>query len=132
MGESATKKKILLIDDDAALRQLYALELSTRGYQAVEASDGQEGLVKAQSEEPDLILLDIMMPKLDGIATLTQIKQDAAISKIPIIMLTNFGQEDLVKQAFSLGAGDYILKYKVTPAEMGDKVKEILATAPSS
>jgi len=120
-------KKILLVDDDNALRQLYAVELGTKGYTVLEAPDGEQGLVTAKKEKPDLILLDIMMPKLDGVATLTQLKQDAEIDKIPVVMLTNFGQENLVQQAFSSGATDYLLKYKVTPAEMADKVGQVLS-----
>ena len=123
---SSSAKKILLCDDDQALRQLYVAELSTRGYQLVEAANGQEGLSKARSEKPDLMLLDVMMPDLDGIATLTQLKQNDSLKAIPVIMLTNFGQENLIKQAFSLGAADYLLKYKVTPAEMADKVGQLL------
>ena len=118
--------KILLVDDDASLRELYKVELVNRGYTVVEATDGEEGLAKAQSEKPDLILLDIMMPKLDGVATLGKLKEDLATKEAPVVMLTNFGQENLVKQAFGLGAVDYLLKYKVTPGEMADKVKGLL------
>lgn len=120
-------KKILLVDDDNALRQLYAVELGTKGYAVSEAPDGEQGLAMVSSEKPDLILLDIMMPKLDGVATLTQLKQNAETSKIPVVMLTNFGQENLVQQAFSSGAADYLLKYKVTPAEMAEKVGQVLS-----
>lgn len=121
-------KKILLIDDDQSLRQLYKLELTNHQYEVIEASDGEEGFSKAISEKPDLILLDIMMPKADGVATLTKIKAEETIKTIPVIMLTNFGQENLVQQAFSLGATDYLLKYKVTPAEMASKVDQILTS----
>lgn len=123
-------EKILLVDDDEALRQLYSAELITKGYQVVVASDGDEGLEKAKAEKPNLILLDIMMPKTDGIAALTKIKQEAELKDIPILMLTNFGQENLVKQAFDLGAADYLLKYKVTPAEMSEKVDQTLHAKP--
>lgn len=120
-------KKVLLVDDDNDLRQLYAVELGSKNYVVLEAPDGEQGLAVAKAENPDLILLDIMMPKLDGIATLIQLKQDPATNKTPVIMLTNFGQENLVKQAFASGAIDYLLKYKVTPAEMADKVGQVLA-----
>lgn len=123
-------EKILLVDDDEALRQLYSAELITKGYQVVVASDGDEGLEKAKTEKPNLILLDIMMPKTDGITVLTKIKQEAELKNIPILMLTNFGQENLVKQAFDLGAADYLLKYKVTPAEMSEKVDQTLHAKP--
>ncbi len=120
--------KILLVDDDQNLRQLYNVELS-KNHQVVEATDGEDGLVKAKSEKPDLILLDVMMPKLDGIAYLTKIKEDPDLGKIPIIMLTNFGQENLIQQAFNLGINDYLLKYKVTPEEMSQKVTQVLSSA---
>lgn len=122
-------KKILLIDDDNSLRQLYAVELGSKNYTVLEAPDGEQGLILAQKEKPDLILLDIMMPKLDGVATLNQIKQNPELSKTPVVMLTNFGQENLVKQAFSSGAVDYLLKYKVTPAEMAEKIGQVLSAA---
>ncbi len=122
--------KILLVDDDEALRQLYSAELITKGYQVVVASDGDEALEKAKTEKPNLILLDVMMPKTDGIVALTKIKQEPELKDIPILMLTNFGQENLVKQAFDLGAADYLLKYKVTPAEMSEKVDQTLHAKP--
>lgn len=124
------KKKILIVDDDPALRQLYNVELSQKNYVVVEAIDGEDGLIKAKQEKPDLILLDVMMPKFDGIAYLSKIKEDSDMSKIPVIMLTNFGQENLIQQAFNLGVNDYLLKYKVTPSEMTDKVNQVLNTSP--
>ena len=128
----SVQKKILLVDDDMALRQLYSLELSSRNYTVLEAENGEVGIAKAKSDQPDLILLDIMMPQLDGVAALSKIKGDIETKGIPVIMLTNFGQENLVQQAFSLGAIDYLLKYKVTPAEMADKVTEVLSPKPAA
>lgn len=122
--------KVLLVDDDKALCQLYSLELTNQKYEAEVAGDGEEGLTKAKSSRPDAILLDIMMPKLDGIATLSKLKEDSTLKDVPVIMLTNFGQENLVQQAFNLGATDYLLKYKVTPAEMVQKVASVLTAKP--
>ena len=130
MADLQTGKKILLVDDDQALRQLYVTELASQKYETIEAANGQECLAKAKSEKPALILLDVMMPDLDGIATLTKLKQDPELKDIPVMMLTNFGQENLVKQAFSLGATDYLLKYKVTPSEMADKVAQLFSSKP--
>ena len=124
--------KILLIDDDQALRQLYTVELSGQQYEVNTAVDGEDGVAKTKEIKPDIILLDIMMPKMDGIAALTKIKADPEIKDIPVIMLTNFGQENLVQQAFSLGAVDYLLKYKITPSEMVEKVGQILAPKPAA
>lgn len=123
------KKKVLIVDDDPALRQLYNVQLSQQ-YAVVEAVDGEDGLVKAKQEKPDLILLDVMMPKFDGIAFLSKIKEDQDMAKTPIVMLTNFGQENLIQQAFNLGVTDYLLKYKVTPSEMVEKVNQVLNANP--
>lgn len=129
VAPSSGSKKILIVDDDPALRQMYSVQLG-KDYTVVEAADGEEGLNKAKSEKPDLILLDIMMPKFDGIAYLSKIKEDPELSATPIVMLTNFGQENLVQQAFTLGVTDYLLKYKVTPAEMAEKVAQVLSAKP--
>lgn len=132
MAVSATNKgKILIVDDDQALRQLYSIELSNRYYDVVSATNGEEGVEKVKSEKPDLVLLDIMMPKMDGIMALSKIRQDPTLKDLPILMLTNFGQENLIQRAFNSGATDYLLKYKVTPAEMADKVGQILQSSPA-
>lgn len=124
------KYKVLIVDDDPALRQLYSVELTSKNFSVVEAVDGEDGLVKTKTEKPNIILLDVMMPKFDGIAYLSKIKEDAELAKIPILMLTNFGQENLIQQAFNLGVTDYLLKYKVTPSEMTEKVNQVLNSIP--
>ena len=126
--QGQAKKKILIVDYDPSLRQLYGFELG-KSYEILEAVDGEEGLAKAKIEKPDLILLDIMMPKFDGIAYVSKIKEDADLANIPIIMLTNFGQENLIQQAFNLGVNDYLLKYKITPEEMLEKISQVLGTS---
>lgn len=123
-------KKVLLIDDAPEVHTMYSIELKGRGYDVVEAFDGEEGLVKAKAEKPDAILLDIMMPKIDGIVLLTKLKEDPELKNIPVIMLTNFGQENLIQQAMTLGVNEYLLKYKVTPSEMADKIKQIFEATP--
>lgn len=92
------KKKIMLVDDDNAIRQLYVFELSTRNFEVVEAKDGKEALTKVRQEKPDLILLDMVMPEMDGLGFLTELKQDLDLKNVPVIMLTNFGQENLIQQ----------------------------------
>lgn len=122
--------KVLLIDDDSAILQLYGVELKGKGHTVLTASNGEEGLTAAVKESPNVILLDIMMPKMDGIALLSKLKEEATLKSIPVIMLTNFGQENMVQQAFTLGATDYLLKYKVTPSEMAEKVNQVLLAKP--
>lgn len=118
--------KILLADDDPAIRQLYGVEFKNKGYEVLEAVDGEDGLIKAKKDKPDIIILDVMMPKMDGIMTLKKIKEDPEMKKIPVLMLTNFGQENLIQEAFNFGLTDYILKYKITPAELTSKIADLL------
>lgn len=119
-------KKILLVDDDLYIRDLYAEVLKDENYDVLIASDGEEALGVASANIPDLILLDIMLPKMDGIQVLDKLKNDEKLKNVPVIMLTNFGQEDLVKQAVNLGSTEYLLKYNITPGEIIKKVSEVL------
>lgn len=123
---------VLVVDDDVALRKLYQVALQTKGYEVITAEDGDDALEKVAAEKPNLILLDIMMPKRDGMAALKALKDKPETANIPVLMLTNFGQEDLVKNALSLGAADYLLKYRITQNEMADKVDSILNPKTSS
>lgn len=119
-------QKVLIIEDDPAFSKLWSVELVTNGFAVEIANNGEEGFAKAQTYLPDVILCDIMMPKLNGIDTLKKIRATETLKKTPVIMLTNFGQENLVKDAFSSGATDYVLKYQSTPAEIKEKVKQHL------
>lgn len=123
---------VLVVDDDVALRKLYQVALQTKGYEVITAEDGDDALEKVVAGKPNLILLDIMMPKRDGMAALKALKDKPETANIPVLMLTNFGQEDLVKNALSLGAADYLLKYRITQNEMADKVDSILNPKTSS
>lgn len=119
-------KKILLVDDDVYIRDLYTEVLKDEQYDVSIAADGEEALNMIGQGPFDLILLDVMMPKVDGIQVLNKIKADEKTKNVPVLMLTNFGQEDLIKQAVTLGSTDYLLKYNLTPGEMTAKVKGIL------
>lgn len=122
-------KKILLVDDDMYIRDLYAEVLKDEGYDVLIASDGEEAISMASANTPDLILLDIMLPKIDGIQVLSKLKANVKLKIVPVIMLTNFGQEDLVKQAVTIGSTEYLLKYNITPGEIIKKVRLILHPA---
>lgn len=120
-------KKILLVDDDLYIRDLYAEVLKDESYDIFIAADGEEAMSMVDDQGPfDLVLLDVMIPKADGIQVLSKIKTDTKNKPTPVIMLTNFGQEDLVKQAINLGCADYLLKYNITPGELIAKVKQIV------
>ncbi|MBW1937030.1 MAG: response regulator [Deltaproteobacteria bacterium] len=118
--------KILLVEDDNSLMTVYQTEFEANDYQVVQAKTAAAGLEKAKSEQPDIVLLDIMLPDGDGLATLQKLKTDSETKDIPVVMITNFGSEEQVKQALEGGAEDFILKYKVVPAEVVKKIAEIL------
>jgi DNA-binding response OmpR family regulator len=121
--------KILLIDDDEALTTVFTAVLTKEGYQVVVAKTGQEGINKASTETPTLILLDQVLPDFSGNDILKQLKQDEKTKNIPIIILSNFSQEQLVKEAIDAGAADYIFKYQVEPKDVVEKIKRTLDQA---
>jgi len=119
-------KKILIIEDDSFLSEMYSAKLIQDGFQTEIAVDGKEGMSKIKSLEPDLILLDIVLPKMDGFEILENIKKDEKIKNIPVILLTNLGQKNEIEKGLSLGAEEYIIKAHFTPTAVVAKVKEIL------
>jgi len=121
-----TKKKILLVEDDKFLSEMYSTKLTESGFEVETAFDGEEGLRKAGEFQPDLILLDIVLPKKDGFEVLKELKAKEELSKILVIALTNLGQKEEVQKGFDLGASDYIIKAHFTPTEVVAKAKKLL------
>jgi DNA-binding response OmpR family regulator len=119
-------KKILIVEDDKFLRELMAQKLAKEGYDVIEAIDGEDALKSIKEEKPDLVLLDLILPGKDGFEVLAKVKEDAALSKIPIIVLSNLGQKEDVERALNLGATDYMVKAHFTPGEIIAKIKGIL------
>jgi DNA-binding response OmpR family regulator len=124
MGD--TKAKILFVDDDNFLRKVYKAELSERGYEVILAADGEEGLHKAQLEDPDLVILDMIMPKKSGFEVLMELQSDPNTKSIPVIILSNLGQEADIKKGIDLGAVEYLVKDDVTLETIVAKVEEYL------
>lgn len=122
----ATKAKVLLVEDEKMLADMYATKFSMEGYSIVNAYDGKEGLEAAKREKPEIILLDIIMPKLDGFAVLKELRADDITKKIPVVLLTNLGQESDVKKGKDLGADDYFVKANHSPQEIVELVKKKL------
>lgn len=118
-------KKILLIEDDHFINQLYLRVLKQAGFNTTLASDGSEGVRFADSSF-NLILLDVMLPKIDGINVLRKLKENPSTKKVPVVLLTNLGQESVIKTAFEIGAQGYILKMSVTPYEMVEKIQQFI------
>jgi len=119
-------QKILVIEDDKFLRELIVQKLLKEGYEISEAVDGEDGIKKVTDDKPDIILLDIILPGIDGFEVLKKIKEDEAVQNIPVIILSNLGQQDDIDKGIKLGAKDYLIKAEFTPAEIVEKVKGVL------
>lgn len=122
MGEKA--KKILVIEDDKFISEVYIAKLSKEGFDTILVNDGEAALEKAQKEKPDLILLDIFMPKIGGMDVLRILKEKDETRNIPIVMLTNATEQEYIDDAMELGADDYLVKSNFTPEEILHKVLE--------
>lgn len=125
----AEKSVVLLIEDDNLMVRMYQDKFTGDGYQVNVALDGEEGLAKLKKEKPVLILLDVMMPKMNGFEVLEKIKADPDTKKIPVILLTNLSGEDDAKKGLEMGAVAYLIKSDYTPDQVAAKVKEILAAS---
>jgi len=119
------KKKILLVDDEKDLVEMVKMRLEASGYEVIPAYDGQEGLEKARRENPDLIILDIMLPKMDGYKVCRMLKFDEKYKKIPIIMFSARAQESDQLTGREVGADGYIVK-PFEPAVLLNKIQEFL------
>lgn len=119
---SDIKAKVLFVDDDNFLRKVYQAELSEHDYEVILAEDGEEGLNKALTEDPDIVILDMIMPKKNGFEVLTAMQNDPKAKNIPVIILSNLGQEDDIKKGLDLGAVDYLVKDDITLATLVEKV----------
>lgn len=121
--------KILLVEDDQLLVRLYQKKFTKEGFAVVTARDGSEGVVRAQNEQPDIILLDLMMPKASGFDMLQVLQGSPQLKNIPVVILTNLSSDVEEERARSLGATDYLVKANNPPDVVVDRVKELLAQA---
>lgn len=117
------KKKIMIVDDDSFVMDIYATKLSHEGFEIIESINGLEALKKLTVEKPDMILLDIIMPYMNGLEFLEQIEKDETLKNIPVILLSNLGQKEDVAKGMELGAVDYLIKSHFTPSEVLEKIK---------
>lgn len=121
--------KILLVDDDLTLSQMYQERLTIEGFEVEVAQSGQEALIMVDKSRPDLILLDIMMPGLDGFQILEKLRDNPATKNIPILLVTALIQETMRIKGRQLGASDFIVKSETTPGQLVLKIKEHLPSA---
>ena len=120
------KVKVLIIEDDSFILDMYKIKFESLNFEVISASDGEMGLKILEKEKPDIILLDIIIPKIDGFNVLKMIKNNPALEKIPVILLTNLGQRENIEKGLELGAASYIIKAHFTPTEIVKKIKEVL------
>ena len=118
--------KILIVEDDPFLSEMYTTKLVQENFEVDLAVDGKEAIKKAREMKPDLILADIVLPKMDGFEVLAEIKKDIELRNIQIIALTNLGQKEEVEKGLKLGADDYIVKAHFTPTEVINKIKQVI------
>lgn len=118
--------KILIIEDDSVLAEIYQKKLELDGYEVIVAHDGEEGFEKMKKTRPDLVFLDIMMPKMTGIDVLKLCKADVQLKIIPVVILSNTYSETDVKMFLHLGATGYILKADSSPSLLTDKIRDVL------
>ncbi len=121
-----THPKILIIDDDPFILDMYVIKFKEEGFEIDVARNGKEGVEKVHSFLPDVVLLDVVMPAMDGFDVMAQLKKDQETRPFRVIFLTNFGQKEDVERGFKLGADEYIIKAHFTPSEVVEKVHEVL------
>jgi DNA-binding response OmpR family regulator len=119
-------KKILLVEDDPFLIDIYNTKLSESGFQVEIVSDGRECINKLSEFNPDLILLDIVLPNMDGWEVLSQIRNNDKFKKLKVVILSNLGQKGDVERGLNLGAAKYFIKAHYTPSEIIEEIKKII------
>lgn len=125
MAEGNKKKvKVLLVEDDSFLASMYVTKLELEGFEVRTAADGEKGLKLAGEEKPDVVLLDIILPKMSGFDVLADLKKESSTKDTPVILLTNLGQRDDVQKGIELGAADYLIKAHFMPSEVIQKIKK--------
>jgi len=119
-------KKILLVEDEKILGEMYRDKLTQAGLKVYLAFDSEEGLALAKKEKPDLIILDILLPKENGVVFLTRLRKEPEVSSIPVVAFSNYDDPETKRQAARLGVKDYLIKTNYTPSEIVAKIKQYL------
>ena len=118
--------RVLFVEDDVTVAQMYRLKLELDGYLVDVAGDGVTALEKARASRPDIIFLDIRLPKLDGLSVLEQLRAEAVTARIPVVILSNWDERELVERGLSLGALEYLIKSQTTPLRLSQRLRDWL------
>jgi DNA-binding response OmpR family regulator len=124
---STKKVKVAIIEDDMAIVQMYRTKFETEGYEVATAPDGASGLELIDSFEPDIILLDLMMPNMNGLEMLSKLRNAPGGREAKVVVLTNMGDTETATKVYKLTADDYIVKAEMTPKQVAERVKALLA-----
>jgi len=120
------KNNVLLVEDDSFLANIYKTKFEMEGFGVFIADNGEAAVDEAKKKIPNIILLDILLPKMDGFMVLEALKKDNTTKNIPVILLTNLGQKDDVEKGLQMGAVDYLIKAHFKPSEVVEKVRKVL------
>jgi CheY-like chemotaxis protein len=116
--------EVLLIEDDPAVLEMYRMKLELDGYNVTIATDGEEGLAQAKKMKPGIIFLDIRLPKMDGFEVLGALRSDETTKEIPVVILSNYGEKELIDRGLKLGAHEFLIKAQTTPSALSKRVGE--------
>jgi CheY-like chemotaxis protein len=125
MENKNKRKKILVAEDDAFISEIYCAKFASLGHQVILAENGKIALEKISKEKPDVVLLDIVMPEMDGWKVLSELKKNPKLNNIPVLMLTNLGDKESAERAIKQGADSYLIKSYYTPEEVVEKIEEL-------
>ena len=120
-------KKICIIEDEISLLEMYKLKFTTGGYEVITAGDGEAGLAAIKSSKPDLVLLDLVMPRMDGFQVLKTLRAEAETAKLVVYIFSNLGQSSEIDKGMAEGANGYFVKSSLTPSQLASEVKKILS-----
>jgi DNA-binding response OmpR family regulator len=122
------KKKVLIVEDDEHIARIYDIKFAQSGFETSLARDGEEGMAKIIAEKPDLVILDLMLPRKDGFTVLEEMKKNPNVANIPVLVLSNLGGSADIERALALGAKEHLIKVNHSMQEVVDKAKECMET----
>jgi len=122
--DQSDEVRLLLVEDDVSLAQMYRVKLEKDGYTVQVAGDGEEALVMLSDRLADLIFLDIRLPKMDGLAFLERLRGSERTKNIPVVIVSNYSEEELVSRGLQLGALDYLIKSQTTPGQLAQGIRD--------
>lgn len=119
---AAADPRIVLVEDDATIANMYSYQLEQDGHTVWTATDGEAGLQLTRDVMPDIVFLDVRLPKLDGFEVLARLREDPKTAALPVVILSNYGSDEMRKRGLELGAQDYLVKTRVTPVELASRI----------